>query len=331
MLLVGGVVKRLFPVLIFLAGMHSHAALADLNSLGTDGWHTWQVRAVESAPEMCCFSWRSGATTKKQCDLDGRNGGFGGSDDSATSDGSVQVFALMESGAVTNIRVLSSSCPVTANSAIRDLGSIDTNDSVEWLETFITSDSKFGSNAIAAIAVHDGQRARDILVDTAKSADHEEAREDAIFWMGQARISETATELRNLVFNDEDPDIREHAAFSYSQSSASDAADVLIQQGRTDDNPDVRSQAWFWLAQTEADNSEEAIRHALLNDKDEDVREEAIFALSQLPGDRAVKALAAVLEDRQLSMEIREQALFWLAQTESDEAFEYIDRLLSDN
>ena len=85
------------------------------------------------------------------------------------------------------------------------------------------------------------------------------------------------------------------------------------------------------MAQTAADESEQAICYALLNDTNEDVREEAVFALSQLPEGRAVKALAEILEDKNLSMDIREQALFWLAQTESDEAFEYIDRLLSDN
>jgi len=39
------------------------------------------------------------------------------------------------------------------------------------------------------------------------------------------------------------------------------------------------------------------------------------FALSQLPGEGGFKALAAALEDRQLSMEICEQALIWLAQS----------------
>lgn len=323
--------RQVFCFLLLMAGTHSQVAQAEIAGLGVDGWHTWQVNAVSSAPEMCCASWKNASVKKRQCNLDGRNGGFSSLDDSATSEGRVQVFALMQAGVAKKLRVLSSNCPVSAHSAITDLGAIETDDSVEWLAGLISSGNDTGSDAIAAIAVHDGRKARDILTDTAKAGNDEDDREDAIFWMGQVRIGETATALKEFIFDDRSPDIREHAAFSYSQSDATDVADVLIKQGGDDNDPDVRSQAWFWLAQTEAEESEEAIRYALLNDRDEDVREEAVFALSQLPEDRAVKALAAILEDRQLDMEIREQALFWLAQTKSDEAYEYIDRLLSDN
>jgi HEAT repeat protein len=317
-------------LLLIAAGQHSEIARADISGLGNDGWHTWQVEAVDDAPEMCCFSWRSGAASRKQCDLDGRNGVFGSGDDPSTSDSAVQIYALMKGGGVTKIRALSSSCPVVSDSQITDLGLIDPDDSVDWLEQFIGG-KEFGSDALAAVAVHDGAMARTMLTDAAKPDNKSELREEAIFWMAQVRVAETADDIKRYIFADESADIREHAAFAYSQSKASDVAATLIQQGQTDDNADVRSQAWFWLAQTEAAESEAAIHDALLNDVDEDVREEAVFALSQLPEGRAVNALAAILEDKSLDMDLREQALFWLAQTESDEAFEYIDRLLSDS
>jgi hypothetical protein len=323
--------RLLFFLLIVIAAAQSQAIHAAINGLGDDGWHTWQVPAVESAPEMCCFSLRSGAVTKKQCDLDAMNGNFGGYDDSAASQDGMQIFALMTAGIATKIRVFSSGCPVSADSAITDLGPIEADDSVEWLVSSISNGGDIGSDAIAAIAVHRGGQARDALIDIAKPGHNKGDREDAIFWMGQLRIDETATELKDFIFHDDSADLREHAAFSYSQSKAADVADVLIQQGRSDDSPEVRSRAWFWLAQTGAAESEDAIRHALFSDKDGDVREEAVFALSQLPDSRAIRALATILEDRKLDMDMRQQALFWLAQTESEEAFEYIDRLLSDN
>jgi len=80
-----------------------------------------------------------------------------------------------------------------------------------------------------------------------------------------------------------------------------------------------------------ATESEVEIRKAIDNERDADVREEAVFALSQLPEERAVKALASILEDKQLDMETREQALFWLAQADSDVALDYVDKLLSEN
>jgi len=126
--------KLAFFFLILAAGINSEIALAQIAGIGENGWHTWQVDAVEGAPEMCCFSWRSGNATRKQCDLDGRNGGFSGSDEASSSDSDVQIFALMEAGVATRIRVLSTNCPVIADSGISDLGPIDTDDSIDWLQ-----------------------------------------------------------------------------------------------------------------------------------------------------------------------------------------------------
>lgn len=314
-----------------IAVLLNNQAAAQIADIQTDGWHTWQIPAVPGAPEMCCFSWRSGSISHRHCDLDGRNGGFSSSDDSAGNGEHVQVYALLKAGLVSKIRALSSSCPVTADSAITDLGPIDADLSVDWLEPVISGGGRNSSSAIAAIAVHEGNRARDILIDIATHYTDRDDREEAIFWMGQARIGETAAVIRKILFDDEDADIREHAAFAYSQSTAADVAEVLIQQGRNDADPDVRSQAWFWLAETGADESEAEIRNALENDSDEDVREEAVFALSQLPEERAIRAFVQIVEDQKMDREVREQALFWLAQTESEEAFSYIDKLLGSN
>lgn len=331
MLRVEGPARVTLFLVVIAFGFSSEIARADITGLGSEGWHTWQIEAVDNAPEMCCFTWRNSAASGKQCDLDQGNGGFSTSDDSLSSNRSVQIFALMKAGEAAQLRAFSSSCPVVADTEISDLGRVNADESVDWLQQFIDGDEDKSSHAIAAIAVHEGSKARKVLLDNAKAGNEAEKREAVIFWMAQVRVTETEGEIKHYIFNDESADIREHAAFSYAQSNAADIADTLIRQGRNDSDPDVRSQAWFWLAQTEATESEAAIRFALLHDADEDVREEAVFALSQLPEDRAVKALAAILEDKDLSMQLREEALFWLAQTDSDEAFEYIDRLLSDN
>ncbi|MDH3440923.1 MAG: HEAT repeat domain-containing protein [Gammaproteobacteria bacterium] len=303
---------------------------AQISAMTSDGWHTWRVPAVDSAPEICCFSWSSGTVTRRGCDLDGRHGGFSTRSNGDFASDEIQMYALLDDGDIRELRALSSSCPVTASTAVTDLGPVTVAESIRWIEHLIESGNEHASEAIAAIAVHDGEQASDLLRKSARSNDAD-IREDSVFWMAQVRVTEMAADIKEFIFNDGDPDMREHAAFAYSQSGANDAAEVLIRQGRNDDNADVRSQAWFWLAQTEADESESEIGRAIREDIDKDVREEAVFALSQLPGERAVKALGDVLEDRNLDLEVREQALFWLAQDESDEAFEYIDRILSDN
>ncbi len=302
---------------------------ATFDALAADGVYTWRVAATEDAPHWCCIRWRSGSAVTCECDLDSRHDNYSAADGFPGASGEMQVFAVIESGETRRIWALSPQCGVTSRLDITDLGLVDVDESLAWLEDDITPTSSVASDALAAIAVHQGAAALRFMLGVAAGGRTMELRKEAIFWMSQARISESAGELEQLMFRDESADIRQHAAFSLAQSTAENRARALIRQGREDDDPEVRSQAWFWLAQTGASESEEAIRWALANDDDGEVRKEAVFAMSQLPEERAVDALLAVLGDRQLPHELREQALFWLAQTDSERAFEHLDRLLS--
>lgn len=307
------------------------SALADIADLGQDGWFAWQIPAVESAPEMCCYTWQLGSPKRMQCNLDSGNNRFNFTRDQFPASDDVRIYVRMDSGLVSKIRAFGAQCEVTATTAITNLDSVDADESVAWLEARIENGTRLSSAAIAAIGMHGITRARDVLLDTSTTGKHQDDREEAIFWMALTRVEEMASTLRKFMFEDRNPKIREHAAFSYAQSIASDINDMLIRQGQNDKDPDVRSQAWFWLAQTGAEESEAAIHNAVLNDHDAGVREEAVFALSQLPEEQSVRALVRLLRDRQLDMDTRKQALFWLAQSDTDEAFDAIDRLLSHN
>ena len=202
-----------------LAGALTPAVQAQISAMTADGWHTWRVPAVRGAPEMCCFSWSSGNITRRGCDLDRRHGGFNTSSDGEFASDEVQMYALLENGDVTDLRALSSSCPVTSDSAIADLGPVTADESLEWLQGLLDPPGKLASEAVAAVAVHEGSRAGRLLLGAARSGD-DEVREDAVFWMAQVRIGEMADEVKSFVFDDRDPDMREHAAFAYSQSGA---------------------------------------------------------------------------------------------------------------
>jgi len=116
----------LFSLLIVVASP-SNQATAQIAGIQSDGWHTWQTLAVPGAPDICCFSWRSGDISKQRCDLDGRGGGFSSSDDAAGSDQNFQIYVLMKAGVITKIRALGSSCPVSADTSINDLGTVNGN------------------------------------------------------------------------------------------------------------------------------------------------------------------------------------------------------------
>ena len=314
--------------LVLLCWADGESMAAPLDALATDGLYTWRVASTEDAPPWCC-ACRDNSPVASACDLDSRHASYSVSDEFQAPKGEMQIYALIESGKARHIRVLSPLCEVTTRRDVVDLGLIEVDESLAWLEGHVASREPVGTDALAAIAVHKGSAALRFLIDTADAGPTKDLRKEAIFWMSQARIGESAGELERLMFRDGSAEIRGHAAFSLSQSMAANRSDALIRQGREDHNPEVRSQAWFWLAQTGASQSEEAIQWAAANDPDDNVRKDAVFAMSQLPGERGVDALFAVLGNRQAHHEVREQALFWLAQSDSDRAYEYFDRLLA--
>lgn len=301
---------------------------ASLDALADDGLYTWRVAATEDSPPWCCSCWRRNSPVSSVCDLDSRHANYSASEE-FRAQGEMQIYALIEAGMPQHIRALSPRCQVTSRREVVDLGVVEVDESLAWLKRHVTARETVGTDALAAIAVHEGSAALHFLIDVANNGPGKELRKEAIFWMSQARITESAGELERLMFRGESAELRKHAAFSLSQSNAANRSEALIRQGREDNDPGVRSQAWFWLAQTGAGRSEAAIRQAMVDDPDGNVREEAVFALSQLPGERGLDALFTVLRDQQMHREVREQALFWLAQSDSDRAFEYLDRLLA--
>ncbi len=110
---------------------------AEILPANANGWHTWQVDEVGPVARMCCFSWRRGTHRQAGCDLDGRNIGFANSGDCASESGVVQVYARMENGVPVDIRVLSSECPVSAETEIADHGLVSVAENIYWFRRVI--------------------------------------------------------------------------------------------------------------------------------------------------------------------------------------------------
>lgn len=302
----------------------SGAVASDL-VLPQDGWVTWRVDAVAGAPDWCCFRDDKQAIGSA-CNLDGRRNGFG-SDDAHTIE-DLQVYALMKDGRAQRVRAFGPSCPVTADSPIQDLGRLDTDASARWLAQQFAGSSERFSEALAALALHDGTTAEDTLAAIANDAEAGKRRMDALFWLGHARGEAGVRRIEPLLTTEPDPRIRQHAAFAISQSNSVRRGDLVLRQAKTDRVEEVRSQAWFWLAQIGDSRSEAELRAALRSEASQQVRHQAIFALSQLPDDRGVPALISVIEDRELAIDDRKQALFWLGHSETEQALAYLDRVL---
>ncbi|HEV7605972.1 MAG TPA: HEAT repeat domain-containing protein [Steroidobacteraceae bacterium] len=305
-------------------------------TLPRDGWASWQVDAVEGAPDWCCWnSWDDRNASRTSCQLDTDRHGYG-TRGNATTD-AVRVYARVEGGKITRLRVLSTTCPVETATPIQVINTT-TDDSARWLIGLTKQDrgdavahDNVNDDALAALAMHRGDLARDALATMARGDASAETRKKAVFWLAMLRGTVGADITTSVMFSDKDAEVRKHAAFAITQSKSPRVAPDLIRLGNTDKDGDVRAQAWFWLAHTGAAQSEDAIVAALRKDSDDHVREQAVFALSRLPDERATRALIAVTEDRSLSHEQRKRAMFWLAQSESKGAQTYLEKVLAGN
>lgn len=303
--------------------------------LPRDGWVSWPVAAVEGAPDWCCFDGRNGReAARSACRLDGHSNGFGNRD-KATTD-TAKVYARTSSGKVDRLQILSATCPVETQTPVQPLDGVSDDDSARWLMTLAKQSDRdavthqpIGEAALAALAMHRGDIARDALAGFARNDARVETRKWAVFWLAQLRGDEGAGIVSSVMFADPDAGLRKHAAFALAQSKSPRVAPDLIRLGNTDKIGDVRGEAWFWLAQTGAPQAEEAIVAAVKQDTDSDVREKAVFAMSQLPDERAARALIAAAQDRSLPREQRKRAVFWLSQSKSDAALAYLDKVLT--
>jgi hypothetical protein len=303
--------------------------------LPRDGWVSWPVAAVEGAPAWCCFESHKGRDSKRgACQLDGHSNGFGNRDDETTD--TAKVYARTTAGKLDRLQILSATCPVETKTPVQPLDGVSEDDSARWLVTLAKQSDRdavthepIGESAMAALAMHRGDFARDALAGFARNDARVETRKWAVFWLGQLRGDEGAGIVSSVMFADQSAELRKHAAFALSQSNSPRVAPDLIKLGNTDKVGDVRSQAWFWLAQTGAPQAEDAIVAALKKESDSEVREQAVFALSQLPDERAARALIAAAQDQSLPREQRKRAVFWLSQSESDAALAYLDKVLT--
>lgn len=255
--------KRAGFALLLAVSLVADAAAASLEELGPDGWYTWRVEAADGAPAWCCFSWDDGAVTSRVCNLD-RHSGYGGCGD-AELNGFVQVYAKLDGGKPVKLRVLAPGCPVESENDIRDLGDVEAAASFDWLRLHVRPASRVAEDALAAIAMHDGDAPRRFLIDTAGDAAEGDIRAAALSWLAQTGARESETTIMRAIASDPDPEVREGAVFALSQLPGDRAVDALTAVLRDRElDRELREEALFWLAQSESDRALSIIEHLLV-------------------------------------------------------------------
>jgi hypothetical protein len=298
-----------------------------------DGWVAWRVPMVSDAGELCCFSVRNHGNAHPECDLDGRSANFGTDDDyKRPSNGdTLAVYAHVAHARIDDIRAYAASCPVRSTGEIRWIDGVEPQQSIRVLSDWL--DGTDGSHAdhdlaLVAIAYHADASATRVIAARAEPPHPRKEREDALFWLGQARGADGAAIVERYATTDGDPKLREQAIFALSQSHAGDSYAHIHAIAQSDPATHVRSQALFWMAQMQDERAAADITSALKADASDSVREEAVFALSQLEGEKADDALIALLKG-DYPRDVKKQALFWLGQSGSPRAMQFFDEALT--
>lgn len=296
-----------------------------------DGWVGWRVPLVDGVRAPCCYGVKRGAPLEVGCDFDARIGVFGSSDGDLRNDTELAVYARVVHGRIDDVRAVGASCPVRAATPIREIDAVEPARSVELLAAWAAEPRSAKADvdsALSAIAYHAEPAATHALATLAEPRHPQETREQALFWLGQARGADGAGVVEHYATTDADPSLREHAIFALSQASDVDAYARILAISRSDRSDHVRSQALFWMAQMGDPRAAADITAAVVGDASAEVREQAVFALSQLGDDTAEDALIAILRGT-YPREAKKQALFWLGQSGSPRALQALDEVLA--
>jgi hypothetical protein len=316
----------LIATLIFAAAPSASDLDARIDS--QPGWVGYKVPMIEGAGVPCCYEWH-GKARRVGCDLDSRSWSFGEDDEHsrvAASD-SLSVYWHVEHGRADKIRAIAASCPVDSAQPIRWLDDVAPADSVAALAQWMRDrDDKHADDGLPALAYHADKAATAALAELAGPSHADASREQALFWLGQARGAEGAAIVDRVATSDADPELRAKAIFALSQSHADDPYLRIRAISSRDASEHVRSQALFWMAQMHDARARADITAAVRAERSEDAREQAVFALSQL--DDADAALIAIVRG-DFPRSAKGKALFWLGQSGSDQAIAFLDEVLT--
>ena len=320
------------------AQMHTESASAGLSAAVEQLKHAsgpqWLGYAVAAVPgshfsmcsneesmkdEGCCGVYR----------LEAENNNYRSSDGDHGTETSIEILARIDKGAIDKIRFIGTSCQLDAGGLpFTSLTDVKADDSVAWLSSMVNADDKkHADQALAAIAMHETQKATAALEGFASSSNPLWLREKGAFWLGAGRGHEGFLALKKLE-GDADPEFRKKVVFDLFVSHDPAAIDDVISMAKSDKDVGVREQAIFWVGQKAGKRAVATLKDTVENDPEVGVKKKAVFALSQLPRDEAVPELLHVAQTNN-SPTVRKEAIFWLGQTHDPRALDYFEQILS--
>jgi HEAT repeat protein len=270
-----------------------------------------------SSDEGCCGVYR----------LEASGNSFQSVEDQAVQR-NLAVLVRIDQGMIEKIRFVGERCPLDAGGlSFTWLTGVGAEESITWLAGLVSADNtRLAEQALAAIAVHETQKATGALAGFAAASNPPWLREKAGFWLGAERGHDGLMSLEKLM-SDGDPEFRKKLAFDVSVNHDPAAVDDLIRMAKSDSDTRVREQAIFWVAQQAGAKAVATLKDLVANDPEVAIKKKAVFALSQLPADKAVPELLHVAQTNS-DRAVRKEAIFWLGQTHDPRALAYFETIL---
>ena len=151
--------------LMVAAGLSNQSNAAATIEFKEDGWHRWQVPSVEHPEEEV-------------------------------------IYVRVKSGETKEIEIRGDWCNGHTHKNAIDHGTLSTDESIDWLQQYLGIRSDLGSDALAAISRHAGDRSLKILVDIVESDAHKDIREQAVFWMAMSGSEKAFVYIDRLLMGD---------------------------------------------------------------------------------------------------------------------------------
>lgn len=220
--------------------------------------------------------------------------------------------------------------PECREQAVFWLSQVSTERAVNILDSILrtTTDDELRGKALFALSQQQSPRAGQILRAYAERPDAPaDAREKAIFWLGQQHSAENAAFLRELYGKLTDADLKEKVIFALSQLGGAENGRWLMNIAVNEHEPiEQRKKALFWAGQTTADFAQVAGLYDRMQNTE--MKEQLIFVYAQRHEPAALDRLIQIAKTEP-DRELRKKAIFWLGQSHDPRAAQVLLEIIN--
>jgi HEAT repeat protein len=192
-----------------------------------------------------------------------------------------------------------------------------------------TNDPAIQEKAIFSLSNTRSERASQVLRDIAqREGGSKNAREQAIFWLGNRRDTVATNFLRGLYGRLTDSDLKERVLFSIANQRGTGSGEWLISIAMNEREPiELRKKALFWAGNQRAASITE-ITALYDRVRDREMKEQIIFVLSQNRAEASVDKLMDIAR-RDTDRDLRSKAIFWLGQSRDPRVLKFLEELIN--